>query len=65
MTVPTIEVARKLAEAHRDRLLAGAPVTVAKLLLDAGRCPECAGPLLRGDSTTRCLACGLRVETTC
>jgi hypothetical protein len=61
MSTDLFRVAKQLTQAHADRLLAGAPVTVAALLLDAGRC-TCGGPLIRGDRTARCGNCGREVE---
>lgn len=62
MTVDLLQVARDLTNAHRDRLLAGEPVTVASILLDVGRCPSCAGPLLSGDKVSYCTSCGSEVS---
>lgn len=62
MTVDLAQVARDLTNAHRDRLLAGKPVTVASILLDAGRCPTCAAPLIRGETIAYCPACGTEIR---
>jgi hypothetical protein len=57
MSTDLFRVAKQLTQAHANRLLAGAPVTVAAILLAAGRC-TCGGPLIRGERVALCANCG-------
>lgn len=61
----TLEAARDLARQHARKLREGEPITVASLLISVNRCPECAGPLLTGETTGRCSNCGTEVALTC
>lgn len=65
MTASTdyLTLARDLTRAHAQHLAAGdVTVTVQTLLVETGRCPSCAGPLLRGDRVAVCVSCGTEVE---
>lgn len=63
--VDHFQVASDLVQAHAARLTAGeTDVTVETILIDAARCPSCAGPLVgAADSTTRyCAGCESEVD---
>lgn len=65
MTVDHFALARDLTFAHAEHLTAGeTDVTVETLLIDAHRCPSCAGPLLHvvGSTKSYCVACGSEVD---
>lgn len=64
-TVDYLELGRDLTRAHAEHLAAGDPdVTVESILIDAQRCPSCAGPLLHvvGESKSYCVSCGSEVD---
>lgn len=64
MTVDYLELGRDLTRAHAEHLAAGRDVTVESVLIEADRCPSCAGPLLHvvGESQRYCVACGSEVD---
>lgn len=62
MTVDHLTLGRDLTRAHAEHLAAGETVTVETLLIEIGRCPSCAGPLLRGDRVAYCTSCGSEVD---
>lgn len=63
-SVDYLELGRDLTRAHAEHLAAGRDVTVESVLIDAHRCPSCAGPLLHvvGESKSYCVSCGSEVD---
>lgn len=62
MTVDYLKVAKDITLAHERLLHAIEEPDVAAVLIEAGRCPSCAGPLLKGDRVARCASCGHEVH---
>lgn len=63
-TIDYLQIGRDLVRAHADRLEEEPTPTVESILIDANRCPSCAGPLLQvvGASRSYCTSCGSEVD---